>query len=60
MEVDKVEADLLDYLEDCWVKEKRLTRNIIFRKVLDLDPNFLGGVGSNNHMAKLKKWFITD
>ena len=38
-------------------ERKRVTIHIIFRKVLELDPNFLGGVGSVNHMAKLKKWF---
>ena len=56
-EVDRVEADLLGYLEDCWEKGKRLTRNNIFRTVLELDPNFLGDVGSENHIAKLKNWF---
>ena len=54
-EVDRVEADLLEYLEDCWEKRKRVTRNIIFWKELDLDPNLLGGMGSDNHMEKLKK-----
>ena len=34
-EVDRVEADLLGYLEDCWEKGKRLTRNNIFRTVLE-------------------------
>ena len=38
-------------------KRKRVTRNLIFWKVLELDPNLLGGVGSDKHMSKLKKWF---
>ena len=58
-EVDRVEVYLLDYLEDCWVKKRRVTRNIIFWNVVELDTNFLGGVGFDNHMSKLNKWFIT-
>ena len=54
-EVNGVETDLLEYLEDCWAKEKRVTRNIIFWMVIELDPNFLSSVGSDNHMAKLNK-----
>ena len=38
-------------------KRKIVTRNTIFREVLELDPNFLIGVGSVNHMTKLKNWF---
>ena len=57
LELDIVETDFLEYMEDFWAKEKIVTRNIIFREVLELDPNFLGGVGSFNHMEKLKNWF---
>jgi len=30
---------------------------MIFRKVLDLDLKFCGGVESDGHVARLKKWF---
>ena len=56
-EVDRVEVGLLEYLEDCWAKYIKVTRNSIFRKLLELDKNFPGGVGLFNHITKLKKWF---
>ena len=48
--------------QTCWsiwriIEKKRVTRNIIFRKVLELDQNLLGGVRSDKHMEKSKKWF---
>ena len=30
---------------------------MIFRKVLDIDPKFKGGVHSDGYLARLKKWF---
>ena len=56
-ENDAVEAEVYAYLEDLWKKERRVTRSIIFRKAMEVDPRFLGGTGSEGHMEKLKCWF---
>ena len=34
-----------------------MSRTMIFRKVLDIDPLFCGGVKANGYLGRLKKWF---
>ena len=54
---DKVEMEVYGYIEDSWEKERRITRATIFRKAIDMDPKFLGGVRLAGNMTPLKKWF---
>ena len=52
---------LLVWLEEQWRLDQRVSRTMIFRKVLDIDPKFKGGVNSDGHLNRLKKvvllWF---
>ena len=52
-----MEVKLEAWIVKCNTEEKRVTSTMIFRKVVELDPNFLGGVESDKFMIKLKKWF---
>jgi hypothetical protein len=48
----------LNELIEKWIKdERRITRTMIFRAALEIDPLFMGGVESGDLMSKLKKWF---
>jgi len=48
----------LNELIEKWIKdERRITRTMIFRAALKIDPSFMGGVGSDDLMTKLKRWF---
>ena len=42
--------------EEQWRSEQRVSRTMIFRKVLDIDPKFKGGVPSDGYLARRKKW----
>ena len=42
-EQEVVEKQLLEWLEKLWENEKRVTRTMIFRKVLEINPKFKGG-----------------
>ena len=53
----RTEKDLLDWLEEKWKLEQRVSRTMIFRKVLDIDPKFCGGVNSDRYLERMKKWF---
>lgn len=49
-------------LETLWHQDKLVLRTIIFRLVLEIDPNFkvnggIGGKGSEGHLHRLKNWF---
>ena len=53
----RTEKLLLVWLEERWRLDQRVSRTMIFRKVLDIDPKFKGGVNSDGHLNQLKKWF---
>lgn len=53
----RTEKYLMEWLQERWRLEQRVSRTMIFRKVLDLDPKFCGGVESDGHLDRLKKWF---
>ena len=58
----EIEKKLMAQLEELWANDKCVSRTVIFRLVLELDPNFQvsggeGGRGSTGHMDRLKKWF---
>ena len=53
----RTEEILMAWLEERWELEQRVTRTMIFRKVLDIDPKFKGGVKEDGYFDRLKKWF---
>ena len=53
----RTEKVLLAWLEERWKLDQRVSRTMIFRKVLEIDPKFKGGVESDGYLARLKKWF---
>ena len=56
-----VEKELITRLDKMWVDQKRVSRSIVFRTVLEIDPNFKaegpGVKGSQQHLMRLKNWF---
>ena len=52
-----VEKKLMVELRKIWDDGKRVTRSIIFRQVLKIDPTFRGGKNSRGHFNRLKAWF---
>ena len=45
-----------------WEAQKHVSRYVIFRTVLDINPTFKvrsgpGGKGSDGHMVRMKKWY---
>jgi hypothetical protein len=41
-----------------WIEQdKRVTRTMIFRRALEIDPNFMGGINDPQCLTKMKKWF---
>ena len=58
LDAQKELEDAIDeFGQQCAEKKQRLTRTMIFRKVLELNPDFLGGVKSKGYFVKMKKWF---
>ena len=58
----EIEKKLMAQLEELWANDKCVSRTVIFRLVLELDPDFQvsggeGGRGSAGHMDRLKTWF---
>ena len=53
----RTEKLLFTWLEERWRLDQRVSRTMIFRKVLDIDPKFKGGVTSDGYLTRLKKWF---
>ena len=58
----ELEEELMVTIKDLWERGKRVSRSIIFRLALDIDPKFKvtgcgGGKGSVGHLNRLKKWF---
>ena len=47
----------MKFLEVLWSIERRVTRTIIFRKALEIDPTFCAGVGKEGYLRRMKKWF---
>ncbi len=52
-----MEKQLLEWLEALWKDQKRVSRTMIFRKVMELDPKYNGGPKAEGFMEKMKKWF---
>lgn len=52
-----VDKELLKWLEDLWKNEKRVTRTMIFRKALEINPELYGGVQSEGFLGRMKNWF---
>jgi len=53
----KTEKTLMVWLEERWAKEQRVSRTMVFRKVLENDPKFCGGVKSDGYLDRMKTWF---
>lgn len=61
-EDNEVEEKLITELRALWDKDRRVSRTIIFRLALEIDPLFKvsggqGGKGSAEHLSRLKQWF---
>ena len=54
---DEMEKQLIGYIRELRGKNQRVTRNIIFRKALQLFPLFKGGIHSSTFLAGIKSWF---
>ena len=52
-----LERKLMVWLEDQWANERRVSRTMIFRQALVIDPSFKGGPKSTNFIERMKKWF---
>ena len=52
-----MEKTLIIWCDKQWESNKVLTRGIIFRKALEMYPNFCGGKKNRKCFRKLKKWF---
>jgi hypothetical protein len=50
---EKLMAIIMKWIED----ERRITRTMIFRQALEIDPLFMGGIESPDLMKRLRKWF---
>ena len=56
-ENDKVEKELMVWLEQLWKDERRVSRTMVIRKALEINPEFKGGKNSNQFLSKAKNWF---
>ena len=53
----KMEKELMEWLEKVWSEDKRVSRTMIFRKALEINPEFRGGAQDPNFIASAKNWF---
>ena len=53
----RTEETLIEWIEEGWKLEQRVSRTSIFRKVLDIDPKFCGGVKEDGYLGRMKKLF---
>lgn len=53
----KLEDDLYSFIEDLWRDKKKVSRIIIFRKVIELDKLFKGGTNDPTFFKQMKVWF---
>lgn len=58
----EIEEELMIKIRDLWERGKRVSRAVIFRLALEIDPTFKvsggdGGKGSVGHLKRLKQWF---
>ena len=53
----RTEKTLIEWLEERWKLEQRVSRTTVFRKVLDIDPKFCGGVKLDGYLERMKQWF---
>ena len=57
-DVKRVTEDkLMSHIKTLWSQGKIVTRHIVFHAVMKINPQFLGGVKSSGHLAKLRDWF---
>ena len=56
----RTEKTLIEWLEERWKLEQRVSRTSIFRKVLDIDPQFCGEIQVNGYLERMKNWFYYD
>ena len=49
----RIKKDLLGWLEERWKLEQRVSRTMIFCKVLDIDIKFCGGVNSGRYLEHM-------
>ena len=52
-----VEEKLMEWIRGICRDEKLVTRTLIFRHVMEIDPSFSDGVHSANNFIRLNKWF---
>ena len=52
-----MEKEVFKYIQDLCKDSERVTRTIIYRKVIELHPHFLGGPGSDRFLQKFNNWF---
>jgi len=52
-----VEKRLMAWVTKTCKRKKRVTRTMIFREVLKMDPKWYGGKGSKGFFKKMKQWF---
>ena len=53
----ELESKLIKWCRENWNDNKHITRGIVFRQAMQLDPTFMGGLRSHNHFKKLMAWF---
>lgn len=52
-----LEEELFEFVEKASTDGKRITRNLIFRKVNELDTSFMAGGSARERLIRMKKWF---
>jgi len=52
-----LEKELYKWCRAKWEDDRHVTRAIMLRHAMCINPGFLGGVGSQGHFSKLKNWF---
>jgi len=53
----RTETELIEWLEERWNLEQRISRTMLFRKVLEIKPSFCGEVKSDGYLDQMKTWF---
>lgn len=56
-ELSQMETGVKTWLRGCYATDKRVSRTMIFRQALLLDPSFKGGPKSEGFIERMKNWF---
>ena len=56
-QLGRMEAVLMTWLEERWRLEQRVSRTMIFRQGLVIDPKLCDGIKKDGYLERLKKWF---